>query len=194
MADAEVCVFCGDLLSREAVTHVKKKGVETIMKCSARRNDGKDASFLGLESLKAHTNCWKAYTNERNVSVAERGTSRGRPNPAPINVPAAVPQVPGVAFSFEDHCLFCGEDISEEFKKNEKKKSVDKRIVISRITSEHTKESIVKAAQKYPMDWSTQVRFDSKRPLWLRCCTFRKLGNAKQGRIQGVAMGAPLNV
>lgn len=36
MADVEVCVFCGNLLSTDAVDEVKKKGLETIKACSLR--------------------------------------------------------------------------------------------------------------------------------------------------------------
>lgn len=157
MVDEEVCILCDDFLSSGEVEEVKQKGVVRIVQSSKRRNDGKEVLLSGRDSVKVHVKCRKKYTVEKSVAVAERKAAR--PDPAPINNPAdLIPERPQNDFSYGDHCLFCGDEFTAEFKEKEKKKPVDRRVVIRTVKSEHTKQSIMEAIRKYPDDWSAQVR------------------------------------
>lgn len=147
--DKTVCFICGKDLQSGAINDVKEKGISSLINSSEKRQDGKAALIVGLKNVRVHQNCRKLYTNEKSINAFLKRPRKIIPDPEDN------PSLPPQSFNFKTKCLFCAEEITEDFLAKERKKPPGKRIGIYKIRSANGKDGIIKAAKKN--DWSEQV-------------------------------------
>ncbi len=104
----EVCFICDLNLSEGDTVVVKKKGVETLKKCSLKRKNPSDQRFFkGLEQVTVHRACQKSYINEKMIDAALRRQDHSSNQQA--DVFSSTRGQTG-RFDFSKQCFLCGEE------------------------------------------------------------------------------------
>lgn len=137
------CFICDEDLTNGYLGAVKKKEIRTLINCSERRWDGKGVDLAGLPYVTVHEKCRKLYTNEKSIKSALNRSQE-------LNLNENDQQPTGDReFKFREKCIFCEENITEQFLLNESKKSHSKRNKVFKIRNPGTKNGITKAANQH---------------------------------------------
>lgn len=153
MDDAVKCLLCDKNLSVEKTVNVRKKGVDTIIKSSESRKDGKSEILKGLSSVVVHVSCRKEYTREDSIKAALKNITESEASTSsPIKLRSSIPN-----FDFKKACLYCTEAIDEAFHEKEKKKEVSKRLKVHRVQTLQVRGSIIQAAERRGDKWAQEV-------------------------------------
>jgi len=68
---ADLCIICSKQLSDGDIVHVDR-GLQTLIKASIERGDGKDELMMNVSSIKVHVNCRKEYCRVSSITAFKR--------------------------------------------------------------------------------------------------------------------------
>lgn len=149
------CLLCEENLSVGKTVNVKQKGLNTLIKSSERRKDGKSEKLGGLSSVIVHVSCRKDYTREDNIKAALKNITESEGStisPTKGKLRSSI-----TSFDFKNACFYCTEIIDAAFYEKEKKKEISKRVKVHRVQTVHVKGSILQAAEKRGDKWAREV-------------------------------------
>lgn len=133
------CVVCNENLSSEKVIAITAARRETFKEASKGRGDRLFTRVSENDSM--HEKCYKSYTHPDNVAAVVRQRNMQGPSICTRSIGAT-------DFDFENLCIFCREDASQSFLKEEMKKTKRKRIHVCRLENKKTLKTISERAKQ----------------------------------------------
>lgn len=141
---SEYCFICAKLLTESEIVTVER-GMKTLINASIERADEYSDYLKNQKSVTIHENCRKTYTRKSSIAAAnkrqreeqEAGTSTESPPRTRLRSSES-------AFCYKKQCLFCGQELNEEY---EKRKPSDIRRRISQVSTLQFKDSILEIAR-----------------------------------------------
>lgn len=108
-----LCVICGDLLSTGKSVTVTR-GLQSLLKASAIREDGLHEHFSEVNSVTVHSDCRRHYTRPSSMKAVSQddATVISRTSRASEDS----------SFNFKTHCLFCEEEASMRIETKEERR------------------------------------------------------------------------
>lgn len=148
----ELCLLCEERLI-ESENVCVKKGMSTLVEASKKRGDDKWQKWVNLSTIQVHVKCRKDYTREKSIKAANRKDTtdqeeRGSPIKQKIRSKETV-------FDFKKKCIFCFEECCE---KEEKKKPLHRRQVVSRVMTLDFGKNVLDKCINRNDDWGKKVK------------------------------------
>uniref|UniRef100_A0A2S2R4F9 Uncharacterized protein n=1 Tax=Sipha flava TaxID=143950 RepID=A0A2S2R4F9_9HEMI len=130
---ADLCIICSKQLSDGDIVQVDR-GLQTLIKASIERGDGKDAPMMNVSSIKVHVNCRivssiTAFKRKRENEGATSSPPKSRVR---------------TTFYFKKLCFICG--LEADVVKEKKSKNV--RDLISCVSTINFKDNILELPDK----------------------------------------------
>lgn len=140
---SQFCFICSKLLTKnESVT--VDRGMKTLIDASIERADEFSEYLQNQISVTIHLECRKNYTRKSSIASAKRRHSQEEASTSKISPPRTRARVSDSAFCFKQCCLFCGDQLNEQY---ETKKPKHLRRKFFNVTTLSFKESVLKAAR-----------------------------------------------
>lgn len=148
----EYCFICDNSFSNEDdIVEVKEKGLKPLIASSEKRQDGKSVFLVDWWRL-------KYIKNVESCTQMRKAFKHLWKKPRELISTVEDPSLSeDKSFDFKRKCLFCAEDITEEFLAKQLKKGQGKRIEVHKIRCATSKQGIIKAAQQHDDNWSEKV-------------------------------------
>ncbi|CAH0556725.1 unnamed protein product [Brassicogethes aeneus] len=141
---SEYCFICAKLLTESEVVTVER-GMKTLINASIERADEFSEYLKNQKSVRIHENCRKNYTRKSSIAAAnKRQRKEQEASTSTASPPRTRSRLTDSAFCFKKLCLFCGQELNEEY---EKRKSSDFRRRISQVSTLQFKDSILEVAR-----------------------------------------------
>lgn len=144
----DLCPVCEKTIEENEAVTVKARGIRTLLECSKKRRDGKDALFKTCDTVKLHVSCHKSYTREKNVAAAEKASGSGVARRVRSGQPA---------FNFKTTCFFCNTDASDDFISKQLRLNVHRRVAVSTVTTREFGDSVLETAAARGDQWAEEV-------------------------------------
>uniref|UniRef100_A0A1B6DZA6 Uncharacterized protein n=1 Tax=Clastoptera arizonana TaxID=38151 RepID=A0A1B6DZA6_9HEMI len=134
------CLLCeGPFLDGSQVAVVKRKGLQSFIEASKKRNDRKVVLLKNFTELEVHEKCRKQYTKEKSIAayikrIKESGTK-----------PLLRSQI--FKFSFRTHCFLCGEEVPSDYGTKQLKKPANKRNPVYPVRKLSVAENVLRLAK-----------------------------------------------
>lgn len=140
---SQFCFICSKLLTKnESVT--VDRGMNTLIYASIERADEFSEYLQNQISVTIHLECRKNYTRKSSIASAKRRHSQEEASTSKISPPRTRARVSDSAFCFKQCCLFCGDQLNEQY---ETKKPKHLRRKFFNVTTLSFKKSVLKAAR-----------------------------------------------
>lgn len=149
---SEYCFICAKLLTESEVVTVER-GMKTLINASIERADEFSEYLKNQKSVTIHENCRKNYTRKSSIAAAnKRQREEQEDSTSTVSPPRTRLRSSESAFCFKKQCLFCRQELNEEY---EKRKSSDFRRRISQVSTLQFKDSILEVARTRTRDDTT---------------------------------------
>ncbi|CAH2091780.1 unnamed protein product [Euphydryas editha] len=137
------CFICNKPLSKSEIVTVNL-GMKTLINASIERGDEFTDYLKDQKSVKVHVECRKNYTRKSTIAAVKRKREEKQASASKVSPPRARTRLSESAFCLKSCCLFCGDQLNEEY---EKKRAKKYRRRICKVSTLTFKESVLKVAQ-----------------------------------------------
>lgn len=142
----DVCVICDQSLNILKSVNVYKKGLDTLIKASHLRADGKWSIFENKDVMVLHEKCRRDYTRSTSIKAC---TAENKKNAPDQSSTSTMRRSVTEKINFKTDCLFCAKNV------NIRRKVMQKVCVVSTL---HIKDTILKHCLQRNDEWGEQVR------------------------------------
>lgn len=147
-----VCFICKSTLEKSQVTVVKKRGTLSLIEASLKRDLKENQTFLqALDEVAVHDACRKRYTAESNIAASVRRGGDSVPEPSPSRLLRG-------SIELQNICFLCGDSITEEFIKLQKKLPQSRRNNVHQVESLSARATILEVANRRCDEWGQQIK------------------------------------
>lgn len=120
---------------------MKERGVNRLIESSVKRNIKAHSLLLRKWiEVTVHTACQKQYNNEKLIAASLHGGNVSQ------NTPSTLRRSSNPGFNFKGHCFLCAEEISEDFKEQQKKLPMTRRDSVHLVEKLNMKDTVLRAA------------------------------------------------
>lgn len=141
---SEYCFICAKLLTESEIVTVER-GMKTLINASIERADEFSEYLKNQKSVTIHENCRKNYTRKSSIAAAnKRQREEQEASTSTESPPRTRLRSSESAFCSKKQCLFCGQELNEEY---EKRKPSNIRRRISQVSTLQFKDSILEIAR-----------------------------------------------
>lgn len=140
---SQFCFICSKRLS-ESDSVTVERGLKTLIDASIERGDGFSEYLKDQTSMTIHVQCRKNYTRKSTIAAVKRQHEEEQAGTSKISPPRTRARTTKPVFCFKQRCLFCGNELNEEF---ENKKALKYRRQICNVSTLSFKETILNIAQ-----------------------------------------------
>lgn len=148
------CFICCNTLEEGKVVVVKKRGICSLIEVSEKRGLLLNKRFLqALDEVSVHDACRKRYTVESNVAASVRRGGDEAPQPSS----SVGTRRSSESCNLDKICFLCGDEITDEFLKLQKKLPLSRRNIVHTVESLSVRETILEAAGRRRDEWAQQI-------------------------------------
>lgn len=105
------CLLCKKSLTNSECRTLQTRAIQTLVKSSQARNDGNVKVLKDLANVTVHTSCYKSYIKSNNIVAARKRENEDVDDKA----------VRRTKIDFENVCIICGDDASQNYVEKLKK-------------------------------------------------------------------------
>lgn len=139
----DICFICNkDISIQERV--VVKRGMDILKAASIERNDGKYEILKDLSTLQVHKKCRQKYILKKSDKIFVKQSDASIASTS-LQFSPTKSKIRKSTFDFENKCLFCGLNASEDY---ERKQNKIKRRIISYVKKPCFKDTVTNILSK----------------------------------------------